>query len=113
MCFSDTLGQHVWGGFKEEVGVSKHNCYCEINDMQSLFREHLFLSRIKLSYEANCFQIEYAETETERSELQKNYVINKRSYLVNLRDFDTTRYYAYFAGGVSAIRITNSFIKLR
>ena len=55
MCFSDTLGQHVWGGFKEEVGVSKHNCYCEINDMQSLFREHLFLSRIKLSYEANCF----------------------------------------------------------
>ena len=35
-------------------------------------------------------EIEYAETETEISELQKNYVINKRSYLVNLRDFDIT-----------------------
>ena len=58
--------------------------------MQSLFREDLFVSRTKLNYEANCLEIEYAETETEISELQKNYVINKRSYLVNLRDFDIT-----------------------
>ena len=93
MCFGDTLGQHLWGGFKEGVGVSKQkcgHCYCEFNDMQSLFREDLFVSRTKLSYEANCLEIEYAETETERSESQKNYVINKRSYLANLRDFDIT-----------------------
>ena len=56
--------------------------------MQSLFREDLFVSRTKLSYEANCLEIEYAETETERNEMQKTYVINKRSYLNNVRDFD-------------------------
>ena len=34
--------------------------------MQSLFREDLFVIQTKLSYEANCLEIEYAETETER-----------------------------------------------
>ena len=56
--------------------------------MQLLFRKDLFVSRTKLSYEANCLEIENAEIETERIELQKNYGINKRSYLTNLRDFD-------------------------
>ena len=58
--------------------------------MQLLFREDLLISRTKLSYEANCLEIEYSETETERSEQQKNCGINKRSYLTNLRDFDIT-----------------------
>ena len=26
MCSGDTLGQHLWGGFKEGVGVSKQKC---------------------------------------------------------------------------------------
>ena len=72
MCLGDTLGQHLWGGFKEGVGVSKQkcrHCYCQFNDMQLLFREDLFASRTKLSYEANCLEIANAETETERSEL--------------------------------------------
>ena len=56
--------------------------------MQLLFRKDLFVSRTKLSYEANCLEIENAEIETERIELQKNYGINKRSYLTNLRGFD-------------------------
>ena len=99
MYLGDTLGKHLWGGFKEGVGVSKQkcrHCYCEFNDMQLLFREDLFVSRTKLIYEANCLETENAETETERSELQKNYGINKRSYL-------TPRYYAHLAGGFSAI----------
>ena len=58
--------------------------------MQSLFREDVFVSRTKLSYGANCLEIEYAETETKKSELQKNHVTNKRSFLANLRDFDIT-----------------------
>ena len=58
--------------------------------MRSLFTEDLFVSQTKLSYEANCIEIEYAETETMKSELQKNHVINKRSYLANLRDFGIT-----------------------
>ena len=58
--------------------------------MRSLFTEDLFVSRTKLSYEANCIEIEYAETETVKRELQKNHVINKRSYLANLRDLDIT-----------------------
>ena len=61
MCFGDTLGHHLWGEFKEEVGVSKQkcrHCYCEFNDMQLLFRENLFVSRIKLSFEANYLEIE-------------------------------------------------------
>ena len=65
------------------------HCYCKLNDMQSLFTEDLFVSQTKLSYEANCIEIEYAETETMKSELQKNHVINK-SYLANLRDFGIT-----------------------
>ena len=56
--------------------------------MQSLLREDLFVSRRILSYAAKCLEIEYAETESERNELQKNYVINKRNYLANRRDFD-------------------------
>ena len=58
--------------------------------MRSLFTEDLFVSRTKLSYEANCIKIEYAETETVKRELQKNHVINKRSYLANLGDLDIT-----------------------
>ena len=53
--------------------------------------EDIFVSRTKLSYEANCLEIEYAETETEASELQKYYVMNKRSYVANLRDFDAAQ----------------------
>ena len=93
MYLGDTLGKHLWGGFKEGVGVSKQkcrHCYCEFNDMQLLFREDLFVSQTKLSYEAKCLETENAETEAERSELQKNYGINKRSYLTNVRDFDIT-----------------------
>ena len=74
MCFGDTLRQHLSGGFKEGVGVSKQkcrHCYCEFNNIQSLFREDLFVSRTKLSYEAKYLEIEYAELETERSELRK------------------------------------------
>ena len=48
--------------------------------MQLIFREDL--SRTKLSYEENCLEIEYAETETERSELQKNYGIKKEFTLL-------------------------------
>ena len=58
--------------------------------MQSLFREDLFVSRITLSYEANCTEIEYTETKTKRSELRKNYILNKTGYLASLRDFDIT-----------------------
>ena len=58
--------------------------------MQSLFTEDLFVSRTQLSYEANCIEIEYAETETVKRELQKNHVINKRSCLANLGDLDIT-----------------------
>ena len=61
--------------------------------MQFLFREDLFVSQTKLSYEENCLEIENTETEmqngeTKRNELRKNYGINKRSYLTNLREFD-------------------------
>ena len=41
--------------------------------MQLLFREDLFASRTKLSYEENFLEIANVETQTERSELQKNY----------------------------------------
>ena len=85
MCFGDTLGHHLWGGFKEGVGVSKQkcrHCYCEFNDMQLLFREDVFVSRIKLSFEANYLEIKQAKTETERNELQKIYINkNKRKLL--------------------------------
>ena len=75
------------------IWTKTRHCYCEFNDMQFLFREDLLVSQTKLSYEANCLEIENTETEmqngeTKRNELRKNYGINKRSYLTNLREFD-------------------------
>ena len=93
MCLGDTLGQHLWGGFKEGVGVSRQkcrHCYCEFDDMQGLFREELFVTRNKELYEQNCSEIKNAETRKNRQELETEYGINKRSYLNNFKEFDVT-----------------------
>ena len=65
---------------RKGLEYTKKNCrhyHCKFNDIQSLLREDLFVSRAKLSYEENW--------------LKKNYVINKRRYLANLRDSDITQ----------------------
>ena len=63
MYLGDTLGQHLWGGFKEGVGVSRQKCrhsYCEFDEIQRLFQEELFVTRNKELYEQNCSAIENA-----------------------------------------------------
>ena len=49
----DTLGQHLWGGYKEGVGVSFQkcrSCYCNFDDMQEKFSEDDFELRTKEQY---------------------------------------------------------------
>ena len=63
MYLGDTLGQHLWGGFKEGVGVCRQKCrhsYCEFDEIQCLFQEELFVTRNKELYEQNCSAIENA-----------------------------------------------------
>ena len=71
--------------------INKNAGIVIVNSMICNRCEDIFVSRTKSSYEANCLEIEYTETETEASELQKYYVMNKRSYLANLRDFDAAQ----------------------
>ena len=40
MCQRDTLGQHLWGGFKEGVGGAYQkwrHCFCDFDTLQSFF----------------------------------------------------------------------------
>lgn len=42
MCTGDTLGQHLWGGFKEGVGAAFQkcrSCLCDFDKMQHRFME--------------------------------------------------------------------------
>ena len=89
MCLGDSLGQHLWVGFKEGVGVSRQKClHCY--EMKCLFQEELFVTRNKELYEQHCSEIENAETERYGQELQIPYGINKRSYLKNFKEIDVT-----------------------
>ena len=54
LCTGDTLGQHLWGGFKEGVGFAFQkcrSCLCNFNEMQQSFDENDFVMRTKHSYE--------------------------------------------------------------
>ena len=93
-CTGDTLGQHLWGGFKEGVGVSFQKCrtcYCEFDTMQKQFKEELFSLRTKYQYDQECTHIEKAPNQAVANDLQIAYGINKRSLLCELPDFDVTK----------------------
>ena len=80
----DTLGQHLWGGYKEGVGVSFQkcrSCYCNFDDMQEKFSEDDFELRTKEQYIEQCTEIEEAPSPMIKSDLQTTYGINNRSCL--------------------------------
>ena len=94
VCAGDTLGQHLWDGYKEGVGFSIHkcrNCYCLFLKMQQEFLEEAFVLRTQARYNKECEEIENAPTDAVRSDLCTTYDINKRSALCDLPDFDVTR----------------------
>lgn len=93
-CAGDTLGQHLWGGYKEGVGFSINKCrtcYCLFLKMQQEFFEEAFVMRTQARYNEECEDIENAPTDTVRCDLCTTYGINKRSALCNLPDFDVTK----------------------
>ena len=52
VCTGDTLGQHLWAGFKEGVGVSFQkcrHCYIDFDTMQTMFEEDERTLRTKAS----------------------------------------------------------------
>ena len=60
LCTGDTLDQHLWGGFKEEVGFAFQkcrSCLCNFNEMQQSFDGNDFAMRTKHSYETHCLDI--------------------------------------------------------
>lgn len=92
ICVGDTLGQHLWGGFKEGVGASFQkcrSCYCQFDQMQKDFTESSFTERTKHSYNLECTQIENSVGGI-RKELKLIYGLNQRSPLCELPDFDVT-----------------------
>ena len=81
-CAEDTLGQHLWGGYKEGVGFSIHKCrtcYCLFLQMQQEFLETSFVMGTQVRYDEECDDIENAQTASARSDLSTTYGINKRT----------------------------------
>jgi hypothetical protein len=94
VCAGDTLGQHLWGWYKEGVGFSIHKCrtcFCLFLKIQQEFLEEAFVLRTQARYNKECEEIENAPTDAVRSDLCTTYGINKRSALCDLPDFDVTR----------------------
>ena len=58
--------------------------------MHRLFREELSVARNKELYEQYCLEIENAEKDRNREEIEVAYAINKRSYPNNFKEFDIT-----------------------
>ena len=93
LCVGDTLGQHLWGGFKEGVGGSFQkcrNCYCIFEQMHEHFCESFFELRSKESYDEECTQIERASSIPLIKDLRRIYGLNQRSPLCQSPGFNVT-----------------------
>jgi len=93
-CTGDTLGQHLWAGFKEGVGVafSKcRHCHCDFESMQTSFREENFVLRNKVNHKREANLIESAPTEAAKETFSLLYGINNKSILLTLPDFDVIK----------------------
>jgi len=93
LCVGDTLGQHLWGGFKEGVGGSFQKCrtcYCLFEPMQEHFCESSFVLRTKEQHGIECTQIENVTSKSAQKDLKRIYGLNQRSPLCELPDFDVT-----------------------
>lgn len=90
MCLGDTLGQHLWGGFKEGVGGAYQkcrHCFCDSNTLQTVFDLSKITQRTKALYEEHCSDIENATGEFQHN-LKITYGINQRSPLCRLPSFN-------------------------
>ena len=90
-CTGDTLGQHLWAGFKEGVGASFQrcrHCYCNFDSMQKHFSEEEFTKRTKDSYERESTLIDDTEDNDTKEFLKTLYGINYKSILTELPGFD-------------------------
>ena len=93
VCTGDTLGQHLWAGFKEGVGVSFQkcrHCYIDFDTMQTMFEEDERTLRTKASYEREADIIENSVNETIRETFSLLFGINNKTILSTLPDFDVT-----------------------
>ena len=80
LCTGDTLGQHLWGGFKERVGIAFQkcrSCLCNFNEMQQSSDENHFVVRTKNS--RRCLHIANAPNEQVKANLRTTYGINMQS----------------------------------
>jgi len=90
MCLGDTLGQHLWGGFKEGVGGAYQkcrHCFCDFNTLQTVFDLSKITRRTQELYDEHCSEIENATGEFQNN-LKITYGINRRSPLCRLPDFN-------------------------
>ncbi|XP_066931778.1 uncharacterized protein [Clytia hemisphaerica] len=86
----DTLGQHLWGGFKEGVGgafIKCRHCLCDFETLQTVFDLDKIKQRTKEIYDEQCTEIENATGNLQHN-LKITYGINQRSPLCRLPNFD-------------------------
>ena len=94
LCTGDTLGQHLWGGFKEGVGSSFQkcrHCYCDFDSMQTKFSTKSFKPRTKSLYEQESNAVINAVDQGVKHNLSLLYGITHKSSLTGLPSFDITR----------------------
>ncbi|XP_066911641.1 uncharacterized protein [Clytia hemisphaerica] len=92
MCLGDTLGQHLWGGFKEGVGGAYQkcrHCFCDFQTLQTVFDLSKITQRTEKLYDEHCSEIENATGEFQ-NDLKITYGINRRSPLCKLPNFNIT-----------------------
>lgn len=93
ICTGDTLGQNLWGGFKEGVGGAFQkcrHCYCDFNLMQECFHEKDFLLRTKSLHERDVDALENSPNKQVQDLLSLIYGVTTKSSLMKLTDFDIT-----------------------
>ena len=94
VCTGDTLGQHLWAGFKEGVGVSFQkcrHCHCDFETMQTIFEEDEKTLRTKASYERETDMIKNSVNETVRGAFSLLFGINNKTILTTLPEFDVIK----------------------
>ena len=94
VCTGDTLGQHLWPGFKEGVGVSFQKCrHCciDFDTMQTTFEEDSETLRNKASYEREADMVENSVNEAVGETFSLLFGINNKTILSSFPDYDVTK----------------------
>ena len=86
----DNLASNAMGGFKEGSTAYRgcRHCQATPEEIRSVFKEASLVLRTCSDHSAKCDQLEAAETQRDRDKLSKEFGINHRSILDELKYFN-------------------------